>query len=120
MVIQGQLKNNPTTEAQEANSSSRHTERAVANGLLMVNILPKGISTRFKTGDEVTIAADSEVNLRLGPGTNFPVLSTLLPGSGGVVIEHVNGLNGILAKGLYWWKVSFGEDEGWVSEEYLR
>ena len=120
MVIQGQLKNNPTTEAQEANSSSRHTERAVANGLMMVNILPKKISTRFKPGDEVTIAADSEVNLRLGPGTNFPVLSTLLPGSGGVVIEHVNGLNGILAKGLYWWKVSFGEYEGWVSEEYLR
>jgi len=29
-------------------------------------------------------------------------------------------LNGILAKGLYWWKVAFGDYEGWVSEEYLR
>jgi len=120
MVIQGQLKNNPTTEVQEENSSSRHIERAVANGLMMVNILPMEVSTRFVPGNAVTITADSEVNMRLGPGTNFPVLTTLLPGSGGVIIEHANGLNGILAKNLYWWKVSIGEYEGWVSEEYLR
>ncbi len=86
----------------------------------MVNILPMEVSTRFVPGNAVTITADSEVNMRLGPGTNFPVLTTLLPGSGGVIIEHANGLNGILAKNLYWWKVSIGEYEGWVSEEYLR
>jgi hypothetical protein len=62
MVIQGKLKNNPTTEVQEANSDSRHLERAVANGLMMVNILPKEFSSRFKPGDAVTITTDSEVN----------------------------------------------------------
>jgi hypothetical protein len=35
----------------------------------------------------------------------------------GVVLAHP--LNGVLAKGSYWWKVDFGEVIGWVKEESL-
>lgn len=120
LVVQGQLKNNPTTEVQAGNAAARHAERAVANGLMMVRIIPAQFSSRFRAGDGVTVAAGSEVNLRLGPGTNFPVLTILTPGSSATIIEHANGLNGLLAKGLFWWKIRAGELEGWISEEYLR
>lgn len=120
MVVQGRVKNNPTTEVQEANSQERHAERAVANGLMMVNILPKDVSSTFRPGQTVTISADSAVNLRLGPGTDYPALTSLSPGSQCLVLEHANGMNGLLAKGHHWWYLSFEGFEGWVSEEYLR
>jgi len=29
------------------------------------------------------------------------------------------GVNGVLAKGSYWWKVTYGETIGWVQDEAL-
>ena len=36
-----------------------------------------------------------------------------------VVGFSTNDLNGILAKGVYWWKVAFGDLTGWVYEDGL-
>jgi uncharacterized protein YraI len=57
------------------------------------------------------------VNVRLGPGTNYGILTALTPGSQGVVVEHA--LNGVLAKGYSWWKIDFAGIVGWVNENSL-
>jgi uncharacterized protein YraI len=92
-------------------------ERAVANGLMMVVVQPKQFSSRFREGNPVIITAESEVNLRLGPGTNYGILTTLTPGTQGEILEH--SLNGILAKDLNWWIIQSGDVIGWISEEFL-
>jgi hypothetical protein len=134
MVVNGEVKNypnanlpdqNPGPEAQTPQPTSgpaapadgrQRVERAVANGLMMVVVQPRETSARFKPGDPVA-TVDSETLLRLGPGTNYAILSVLAPGSAGVVVDHP--LNGVLAKDHYWWKVAFGELVGWVSESLL-
>ena len=73
----------------------------------------------FKPGDQVQ--ANRPVELRLGPGANYPSLSSLDPGARGVVLPHFNGLDGIKAKGGNWWLVNFGGGlTGWVLENALE
>ena len=94
------------------------TERFVANGMMMVVVAPMMTSTLFTPGQSVETTI--EANLRLGPGTNYPVLATLPAGSTGTVKAHSNNLDGVLATGLYWWKVNFGGGQvGWISESVL-
>jgi len=94
-------------------------ERAVPNGLLMVAVEPKELSNVFMAGDMVVINAAGNVNMRLGPGTNYAILSAVAPGTQGEIIEHMNGLNGVYAKGYHWWKVRVGGQEGWIAETLL-
>lgn len=128
MVINGQIKNNPNAELIESSqpiapgqplptSSPTKIERAVANSLMMVVVQPKEISKAFKSGDSVVIQDSGEVNMRLGPGTNYAIQTTLSPGSRGVVVEHP--MNGVLAKGFYWWKINFDGFTGWVNQDSL-
>jgi hypothetical protein len=123
MVVDGDVKNNPKAETAEesqatpAAGSPGKVERAVANGLMMVTVLPKEVSTRFKTGDPIVLDESGDVNVRLGPGTNFGVLTALPPGAQGTVVAHA--LNGVLAKGYSWWKIDFDGTIGWVNEESL-
>lgn len=123
MVIDGKVVNRPKAEtAEEAQvtpvaGSQGKVERAVANGLMMVTVLPKQLSTKFKAGDAVVLDDSSDVNVRLGPGTNFGILTALPPGSQGVVVAHA--LDGVLAKGYSWWKIDFNGTIGWVNEQSL-
>jgi hypothetical protein len=94
-------------------------ERAVPNGVLMVVVEPKEISNAFMAGDQVFVSAAGNVNIRLGPGTNYAVLSTVAPGTQGEIIEHMNGLNGVYAKGYHWWKIRLNGQEGWIAETLL-
>lgn len=105
MVVNGSVVNHP----------SDGTERAVCNGVLMVNVLPKQQSATFSAGQTVTTAASA--NLRLGPGTNYGVRASLSAGQTGTVQSH--SLNGVLAKGYNWWKVNFAGIVGWVAESML-
>lgn len=129
MVINGEVMNFPNSELAEPSSQAEpgpaagvgpggKVERVVANGLLMVAALPRQVSNRFEAGQRVIIQDQSEVNLRLGPGTNFGILTALPVGSVGTIVEHP--LNGILAKGLHWWKVEIGEITGWVNQNSLE
>jgi len=100
-----------------AQPASTWCERPVANGLMMLVVEPKQQSTTYTPGD--TVSTSGYANLRLGPGTNYPILTTLPPGSGGVVLQHMNNLDGVLAKGSYWWKVDFNGVTGWISQGLL-
>lgn len=89
-------------------------QRLVANGLMMVAVQPRNLSAIFGVGDEVRALFDTEI--RLGPGSNYAQSAALTSGQVGTIQEHANGLNGVWAKGLYWWKVKFGDSVGWVRE----
>ena len=95
-------------------TATQGCERYVANSMMMVVVEPMERSTRFTPGDQ--IRTEFPTNLRLGPGDNYAVFTIIPAGVEGVVIEHSNDLNGVLAKGDYWWKVDFGGAVGWMSE----
>lgn len=105
MVVNGSVVNNV----------SDGSERAVCNGVLMVNVLPKQQSPTFNEGQTVTTATSA--SLRLGPGTNYGLRSTISAGQTGTVQGH--SINGVLAKGYNWWKVNFSGTVGWVAESTL-
>ena len=92
-------------------------ERAVANGMLMVVVLPREQSNFFTPGAGIITTGSTEIHVRLGPGNNYAILRDVSVGTPGVISDHL--LNGVLAKGKYWWKVDFSDFSGWVSEERL-
>ncbi len=92
-------------------------ERAVANGMLMVIAQPGAYSSAFLPGNIVIAQTNTEV--RLGPGTNYASFSTIPLGTQGTIVSQMNGLNGVLAKSTYWWYVDFGSVIGWVPQGAL-
>ncbi len=98
------------------NKTSDGPERPVANGSIMVNLLPEVRSHRYAQG--VQIALKNDAQLRLGPGANYAATATAAAGSAGRVSAH--GLNGILGQGGHWWKVELAEGAGWVCEKDIR
>jgi hypothetical protein len=98
-------------------NSAAGIERPVANGMLMVIAQPGEYSSTFSTGDLVTTVSATEV--RLGPGTNYFAFTNVPTGTHGVIAEQMNGLDGVRAKGAYWWYVNFGGVFGWVPEGVL-
>ncbi len=122
MVVNGETVNQPNTDVDESGASGSQVqtvERAVANGLLMIALQPADRSSRFRPGDQVAVGNSQGLEIRLGPGDTFAVLSSLLPGSLGVIQDEAE-LNGILARGVYWWMVDFGSVKGWVDEAGLK
>lgn len=126
MVVNGRVVNRPNAELDKpapsatpsaANALDSVIERVVANGVLMVAVQPQEQSDRFRAGQSVAVVDSGDVNLRLGPGTNYAPLGVVSPGSRGVVLEHP--LNGVLAKGYYWWKIDFDGQVGWINQDSL-
>ena len=105
MLVNGVVKNNP----------SDGSERTVANGMMMVVVEPVEKSTALAPGNAVTTAVPTTV--RLGPGTNYEARASVSQNTSGTVLDHISGLNGVLAKGSHWWKVALGTLVGWVPEE---
>lgn len=105
MVVNGAVMNNP----------SDGVERTVSNGVQMINLLPKQQSGVFNAGQPVS--TNSAANMRLGPSTNYGVITTLPAAAEGSVLT--DALNGIRAKGYNWWKVRFGTSDGWMAETLL-
>lgn len=123
LVVNGVVMNNPNAELASDNSLDRSVagpkiERGVANGLMMVSILPKEQSFRFEPGQPVVITEATFVYS--GPGTNYPVLVQLAAGVQGILGNESQDLNGVMAQGAYWWYVDFSEWSGWVSEAFLQ
>ncbi len=107
MWVNGEVVNRP---------SDGH-ERNVANGVMMVIVEPMEKSSSFSPGTQVT--AQYPTNIHLGPGTNFPALTSVDTNTRGTVIYQWDQLNGVLAKGAYWWKIDFFGVVGWVDEAAL-
>ncbi len=83
----------------------------------MVVVQPGEYSTAFTPGDSVTTTSDTE--LRLGPGTNYESFASIPKSTPGIIMEQMNGLEGVRAKSTYWWYVDFGGVTGWVPEGAL-
>jgi len=99
------------------NHPSDGNERRVADGLMMVVVEPMAQSTAFRPGDRVS--AHNAVEVRLGPGSNYGVQTTLPAGSEGVIARQIARIGGVLARGSYWWEVAFERGTGWVTEGSL-
>jgi hypothetical protein len=93
-------------------------QRLVANGMMMVVVESRDISPIFTEGE--AIRTNSQVNVRLGPGTNYGLIESVDANTTGIIYGKDNGLNGVWAKGYYWWHVllEVGERDviGWVIE----
>jgi uncharacterized protein YraI len=107
MVVNGTVMNSP--------SDAGHNPRSVSNGMLMCNLVAKAQSSTF-TADQ-TVSTTGTANVRLGPGTNYAVITSVSSGTSGTVQTHA--LNGVSAKSYYWWKVRFPSVTGWVAESLL-
>ena len=127
MVVNGQVVNHPNldtayeeNEAIPANPNQmRIEERAVANSIMMLLVKPEQFSTTFSPAQRVVTASGTQVNIYLGPGTNYARLTSISSGEEGSILDNPAGLNGVFAKNSYWWEVDFGDFKGWVSEESL-
>jgi hypothetical protein len=108
MWLDGEIVNRP---------SDGH-ERLVANGLTMVVLEPVQKSTEFEVGEPLRTTRAAE--LRVGPGDNYAAFTTIPDGDPGIVVSHINGLNGVHARGTNWWRVAFENKWGWMAEEDLE
>ncbi len=107
-----------TNEDQNLSAPFVQSARSVANGMMMINVEPITRSLTLTPTEVVTTSVATDV--RLGPGTNYAVLELVQSNVQGIVLDSGKGLNGVLAKGSYWWKVNFNGLEGWVPEENLK
>lgn len=98
------------------NNPSDGSERATVNGLALISVQGMRKSSKFEQGN--LVRTTSSAYLRTGPGTNYQSLSTLSSGQTGTILSH--GMNGIYAKGQYWWKWQSGSVVGWTSENSLQ
>jgi hypothetical protein len=108
--VNGKVKNTPSGKGKDEKYG---VLRAVSNGYFIAEVLPPKKSTEFQAGQKVRLKGE----LRLGPSPTS--------GSGGKVADPAAGtilsepLNGIFAKGAYWWYCRFGDAEGWASLDQL-
>jgi hypothetical protein len=116
--------NLPLTEEYYAYTQSAagpQLQRLVANGMMMVVVEPKELSTIFTA--KQPIKTRFSVYVRLGPGTNYAVIETVQGEVTGIIHDEDNGVNGVWAKGYHWWRVLLEKDGrdivGWVFEPGL-
>jgi hypothetical protein len=110
--VNGQVKNVPS-------DLPDHLPRAVANGLMMIQLQPKEVSTEY-TPSQTVYANNrgSTLYMRTGPGNNFHTIQTLANNTELTIVSH--SLNGLRAQDAgggpgYWWNVrTAGNVEGWV------
>lgn len=98
------------------NRPSDGTERPVANGMMMVVVQSKQLSSHFQENQGVRTLATATA--RLGPGDNYASLATVPAATEGTVLAHA--LQGVRAKGTTWWKCQFGSTVGWFDEALLE
>jgi hypothetical protein len=92
-------------------------ERAVSNGMMMVSYEPMELSSVYAPGD--LVVTRTPTTLRLGPGDNYGEAANLPAGAAGMVIHSRSGLDGVQAKGKFWWQVTIQDQTGWAAEEDL-
>lgn len=97
--------------------ASTACQRPVGNGIMMVELVPPEKSTKYRPGDRIVTSRIA--GLYLGPGANYPAVFNVRYGMLGIILNPLNGLNGIFAKGSYWWKVEFGRQTGWIQDDAI-
>lgn len=89
-------------------------EPLVGTSLMMVVSQPISTSHTFTFTQDVLISQLTSV--RLGPGSNYAATSSAGVGLVGQIVDHFSPLDGVMAKGDYWWYVDFNDATGWVRE----
>jgi hypothetical protein len=108
--VDGKVKNTPSGKGKDEKYG---VLRAVSNGYFIAEVLPPKKSTQFQAGQQVRLKGE----LRLGPGPTFgPAAKATATDSGTIQPEP---LNGIFAKGAYWWYCRFGDADGWAPLDQL-
>jgi hypothetical protein len=92
-------------------------EPLVGTSLMMVVSQPISKSNALGVTQEVAVTQSTSV--RLGPGSNYAAIASVGVGTVGVIVDHFSALDGVLAKGDYWWYVDFDNVTGWVREPDL-
>jgi len=108
--VDGQVKNTPSGKGKDEKYG---VLRAVANGYFIAEVLPPKRSTDFQTGQRVALKGEP----RLGPGSTYGSAGKGASIGAGVILPET--LNGIFAKGTYWWYCRFGNTEGWAPLDEL-
>ena len=88
-------------------------EARVGTGMFMIVSQPLIQSSSYSPGDNFLFT--NTADLLLGPGTNYTSVLSVPAGATGTVVGHANGLNGVYAKGQYWWPVNYNGVIGWTS-----
>ena len=111
--VDGKVKNVPSDRRKNDKNDKEGkpgVPRGVANGYLIALVHPPKFSKVLKPGQQVE--AQGELELRLGPGTQYGSAGKVASGATGQILKH--SLDGVYAKGTNWWPVRFGELEGWA------
>lgn len=87
-------------------------------GVTVEELPPETASNRFSAGECVEVMSDYGLELRTGPGEEYRLITTLLSGSKGEVLDQTN--NGQASGGSYWWYLKFGNSTGWGKESGLK
>jgi hypothetical protein len=104
-------------DGEVVNSPSDGHQRPVADSLMMISVQPPEKSNSFAVGDIVSVSEN--LNIRTGPGLNYPIIGTIDPNVELRVIPQHNDLNGIMATGSFWWYIEIFGLQGWVAEDGL-
>ena len=74
--------------------------------------------TPIKAGD--TVVTTANLNVRRGPGLNFPVIATLPTGTSAQVGADATGRYATDVDGYTWLNVAFTGDSGWAASDWLE
>ncbi len=108
--VDGKVRNTPSGKGKDEKAG---VLRAVANGYCIAEVLPPKKSAQFQPGQSVRLTGE----LRVGPGPTFgPAGKVSGPETGSITPDP---LNGIFAKGAWWWLCRFGDRDGWASLDQL-
>jgi hypothetical protein len=108
--VDGKVRNTPSGKGKD---EKQGVLRAVANGYCIAEVLPPKKSTAFREGQKVRLQG----GLRLSPGPTFGTASKVSGADTATILP--DPLNGIFAKGAYWWLCRAGDTEGWASLDQL-
>lgn len=117
LLTPGILPASPITITELTGTYQTISESLVGNAIMMVSVLPPLKSKSFIVNE--TIRTVSRADIRLGPGVNYSSVESAPLYSNVTITPSYNDLNGIYAKGSFWWYITLGEVEGWIAEDSL-
>src|SRR3954454_2688304 len=97
-------------DCQRHHNTSRFSVAAVA--VFWLVWLPSGAAVAEDQVAEPNAYVTADVNLRAGPDTDFPVLVVVPEQAAVTIYDCVDDLS--------WCDLSYGEERGWVSAQYLQ
>jgi hypothetical protein len=92
--------------------------RRVPNGIAMISVQPKQVSTAGYLDGEAMISL-RKTFIRQGPGTNYKYFAAIDPEKVFLIVNPGKDLNGVYATGTNWWYVEFNGFKGWVDERHF-